>query len=93
MNAVEGMALSSPQVQMELGQAIAGAAKIDVSSTAIQDIQIRLCEGILGANNGDNHNHTHNHTVLKSYTRSGCGSELRSDSPSSVSAVVKAVSP
>jgi hypothetical protein len=89
MNAVEGMALSSPQVQLELGQAIAGAAKIDVSSTAIQDIQIRLCEGILGANNGDNHNHT----VLHSSTRSGCGSDLRSDSPRSVSAVVKAVSP
>jgi hypothetical protein len=91
MNAMEGMALSSPQVQMELGQAIAGAAKIDVStSTAIQDIQIRLCEGILGANNGDNHNHT---VLHDSSTRSGCGSTLRSDSPRSVSAVVGAVSP
>jgi hypothetical protein len=49
MNAVEGMALSLPQVQMEMGQAIASAAKIDAPA-AIQDIQIRLYEGILGAN-------------------------------------------
>jgi hypothetical protein len=88
MNAVEGMALSSPQVQMEMGQAVASAAKIDVPP-AIHDIQIRLYEGILDTNNSSNQNHT----VLHSSTKSGCGSPVRHDSPRSVSAVVKAISP
>jgi hypothetical protein len=83
MNAIEGMALSSPQSLREMESFLASATKIDSESSRMQDIQIRLYEGLLGVSS------------LPPKGIGGCGSRspaVRPASPRSVSAV-RAVAP
>jgi hypothetical protein len=72
MNAAEGMALSPSQGhKQELEHRLASATQIDSTSSSIQDVQIRLYEGLWGTN----------------LLEPSCGSPVRPGSPRSVSVV------